>query len=119
MSEEATSIDGVPLLFFSLRHHLRVVRLLSRGLMTMGTIEKVEMTGVIVNQGRRYKAKATVRFRADGVERTGTCFVYGGAAMEGQRLAGTGEPVRVLHYPADPRRMLWAGSLAPVPPEPR
>ncbi|MBW3539784.1 MAG: hypothetical protein KY476_05895 [Planctomycetes bacterium] len=104
---------GLSLALFPWLYHRRQLRLLREGLVTEGTIARVEPTSFYSGGVRRHRA--WLRCSAGGVERIETCNLYGEAARAAYRLAGRGKSVRLLYDANRPWIIFWPESLVNVP----
>lgn len=87
----------------------RRVALLRDGLFTMGAVEAVEETAIIVNNERRFKV--TVSYDTDSGQLATTFNAYGEDARLAQRRMEASEEMGLLYDPGRPQRVLVAGTL--------
>ncbi len=103
------------LFFVGMAFHYRHwnLRILRKGIVTSGRIEKVRRTGIVVNERRRFRV--ALRFELNGAQQLAYCNLYGDLVELARRCSQESIPVRILFDPRRPTRVLWAQMLDTAP----
>lgn len=104
--------SGGGIAFFAGRARLRILRLLRYGQLGAARIQKIEPTGVSINDNAI--SRMTVQFPAAGQVVQASCKITEDAAQRAHKLVADKKDAPILYDPADPQRILFVEALLNV-----